>query len=387
MKIIVLGGYGSVGAGVVKNLVRMGAGDVVIAGRNSEKGKALADAVGLGGASFRRVELNDGGDLSVDLDGFDIVVNATYAEYNLKIMQAALRAGCHYVDLGGMFHTTKKQLELDREFSEAGLTAILCMGACPGMSNVCAAQGARRLDRVDEIRIRVGSRRGAGFQGFNMAPQTLIAEFTRNPYVYEEGDWKEMEPLSGRETYRLPDPVGEVEGFYCIHSEVLTLPMSFNTVKRVTYQVSFPPSVMNMMDVLLNLKLLAATPFEIQGIRVSPRQFLEEYLGSTVKPVTGYQQEHKALQVDVRGVRNGKDKGWRYETAVGSNRELDLLSSAFWTSVPHSIVVCMLGRGDIRKRGVLPPEKAVDPSLLLEELEKFGIKVSEMELPQAEGIR
>jgi saccharopine dehydrogenase-like NADP-dependent oxidoreductase len=181
--------------------------------------------------------------------------------------------------------------------------------------------------------------------------------------------------------------VGEVEGFYCIHSEVLTLPMSFNTVKRVTYQVSFPPSVMNMMDVLLNLKLLAATPFEIQGIRVSPRQFLEEYLGSTVKPVTGYQQEHKALQVDVRGGRNGKDNGRRYETAVGSNRELDLLSSAFWTSVPHSIVVCMLGRGDIRKRGVLSPEKAVDPSLLLEELEIFGLKVSEMERPQAEGIR
>jgi saccharopine dehydrogenase (NAD+, L-lysine-forming) len=165
-----------------------------------------------------------GGKNSSGLEGFDVAVNATYAHYNLKLMHRALESGCHYLDLGGMFHTTAEQLKLDSEFKAAGLTAILCMGACPGVSNILAAHGAGKLDRCDEIRIRVGSKRGVDFSGFNMSPQTLIAEFTRNPYVYENGDWRMLEPLSGRERFRLPEPIGEVEGFYCIHSEVLTLP-------------------------------------------------------------------------------------------------------------------------------------------------------------------
>ena len=381
VNVVVLGGYGSVGAGIVKNLARLGeVEELCVAGRSEEKGRTLAESFARDGMSFRRVDLDDACDLSAALRGFDIVVNATYAEYNLAVMQAALRGGCHYLDLGGMFHITRRQLELHRQFSEAGLTAVLCMGACPGMSNVFAARGAGKLDRVEEIHIRVGSRRGADFQGFNMAPRTLIAEFTRNPFVYENGDWNELEPLSGREKYRLPEPVGEVEGFYCIHSEVLTLPMSFDTVRRVTYQVSFPPAIMNMMDVLRSLKLLSSEGFPVKGVEVSPRDYLEAYLGATIKTASGYLQEHKALQVDVRGIRDGQAMTWRCETVVGSNRELDLLSSAYWTSVPHSIVVAMLSRGDILQRGVFPPERIVDSSLLFEELERRGIRVSESEV-------
>ena len=74
-----------------------------------------------------------------------------------------------------------------------------------------------------------------------------------------------LEPLSGRERFRLPEPIGEVESFYCIHSKVLTLPKSIAGVQRVAYQVSFPAAVMNMKDVLLDLRLLDAEPFSIDG--------------------------------------------------------------------------------------------------------------------------
>ncbi len=47
-------------------------------------------------------------------------------------MRAALQVGAHYLDLGGLFHVTGEQLELDAEFREAGLLAVLGMGSTPG---------------------------------------------------------------------------------------------------------------------------------------------------------------------------------------------------------------------------------------------------------------
>jgi saccharopine dehydrogenase-like NADP-dependent oxidoreductase len=35
----------------------------------------------------------------------------------------------------------------------------------------------------------------------------------------------------------------------------------------------------------------------------------------------------------------------------------------------------MIARGDIKKRGVLPPESVIDPALFFAELNKRGIKI------------
>lgn len=188
-----------------------------------------------------------------------------------------------------------------------------------------------------------------------------------------------LEPWSGRERFRLPEPIGEVEGFYCIHSKVLTLPKSIAGLQRVAYQVSFPAAVMNMMDVLLDLKLLDAEPFSIAGASVSPRAFLESYLGATIKTATGYREEFKALQVELRESKEGRQTSHLYELVAASNRELDLLSSAYWTSAPHTIAVTMLGEGRITKSGVFPPETAVDPTLFVEQLRSRGLDVRERE--------
>src|SRR5437870_10652976 len=91
------------------------------------------------------LDARDPGSLARALEGADVVVNAADYRLNLAVMRGALTAGAHYVDLGGLFHVTLKQLELDEEFREAGLTAILGMGSAPGKTNLLAAAGARRL--------------------------------------------------------------------------------------------------------------------------------------------------------------------------------------------------------------------------------------------------
>src|SRR4029434_5719743 len=114
-----------------------------------------------------------------------VVINCTRHQFNLNVMEAALRAGVHYLDLGGLFIWTRRQLRLHRPFEEAGLTAILGMGCAPGLTNVMAAAAASRLHRVDSIRIRVGgidfnARRNGKFE-FPYSAQTIVEELTLSP--------------------------------------------------------------------------------------------------------------------------------------------------------------------------------------------------------------
>ena len=55
------------------------------------------------------------------LEGCDVLVNSASYRINLEAMRACLSAGCHYLDLGGLYWLTGEQLELHGEFERAGL--------------------------------------------------------------------------------------------------------------------------------------------------------------------------------------------------------------------------------------------------------------------------
>ncbi|MGQ9644994.1 MAG: saccharopine dehydrogenase family protein [Thermodesulfobacteriota bacterium] len=376
VNVLVLGGYGNVGKAIVTKLIQhKDISQVGIAGRNRQKLKALVDSLNQSKCSLHVIDFaGEARRLTQLLTGFGIVINAMSHEYNLSIMKACLETGTNYLDLGGMFHITQKQLNLNERFSAAGLTAVLCMGACPGISNVLAAYGAKQFDQVEEFHIRVGSLRPEETRGFNMSIRTLLDEFTKNAVVFENGGHVEVPPLSGRDRFVLPAPVGEVEGFYALHSEVLTLPASFPGVKKVTYRVSFPPVQMRQMEVLLELGFGSTQTISIKGAEISPREFLTIML-ENARTQQPFIDEYKALQVETRGRTNGKPGSYSCHTVVGSNRALQMNASAIWTSIPASIAVTMIARQEINKKGVFPPERAVDPSRFIEELEKEGIQI------------
>ena len=113
----------------------------------------MADAHGGGKARAGGVDARSG--LAGALDGADVLVNSASYRVNLDAMRACLEAGCHYVDLGGLYWLTGEQLELSPQFEAAGLVGILGMGSSPGKTNVMAARAVRELastpERVDVI--------------------------------------------------------------------------------------------------------------------------------------------------------------------------------------------------------------------------------------------
>src|SRR5262245_50262789 len=84
---------------------------------------------------------------------------------NLEVMEAALAAGTHYADLGGLYHVTLKQWELHGRFRDAGLSAVMGIGSAPGITNVLARLGADRLDAGGAIDLADGQNDPAGGGG------------------------------------------------------------------------------------------------------------------------------------------------------------------------------------------------------------------------------
>ena len=139
VRIVVLGGAGIIGRAIGRDLASDRAvRELVVADLDLEGARKAAASFGRPGVTAVRIDVTDHAALVRLLEGAGAVVNAVQYTFNLAVMAACLDARVPYVDLGGLFHTTRRQLELDARFKSAGVLAVLGLGSCPGVANVQA---------------------------------------------------------------------------------------------------------------------------------------------------------------------------------------------------------------------------------------------------------
>ncbi|MFB7615865.1 saccharopine dehydrogenase family protein [Kitasatospora sp. NPDC056181] len=156
MRILALGGAGAMGAAAVRAAVALpGVREVVVADRDLAAAGRLAGELRLGGAalSAQQVDVTDAGQLDRAIGAADVVLNTVgpYYRFGPAVLAAAIRARTHYLDLCDDWEPTVRMLELDGEARRSGVTAVLGMGASPGVSNLLAALAAERLDTVHDL--------------------------------------------------------------------------------------------------------------------------------------------------------------------------------------------------------------------------------------------
>lgn len=202
-------------------------------------------------AGEEQVDASDAGAVTKVLQGCTVCVNCADYRLNASVMRGALAAGAHYVDLGGLYHVTKLQLGFDAEFRERGLGALLGMGSAPGKTNLLAAAAAARLgEEPTSFEIWAATRDPAAAEHPFPAPysvRTLLDELSMAPVVVEDGQVKEVEPLSGEATRELPEPVGPATGIYTLHSELATLPSAFPTLERASFRLCLSPGLLEKL--------------------------------------------------------------------------------------------------------------------------------------------
>src|SRR5215470_7290166 len=157
MHIIVLGGAGAMGRIAVRALTEYADIDqITIADYNEERAREVAASIQRSNIVVKQIDVNDEERLRALLRGTDVVLNAVEYVFNLPVLKACIQEKVHYADLGGLFHMTRKLMNMHAEAEAAGITAILGIGGTPGITNMLARAAVEMLDRVESIKVQIG---------------------------------------------------------------------------------------------------------------------------------------------------------------------------------------------------------------------------------------
>jgi lysine 6-dehydrogenase len=382
MRFVVLGA-GLMGRAALYDLAcSREASEIIVADFDQPRAQQAAREFGRSKARAAFCDVRQTADTVRLLSGSVAVLNCTQYYWNLDVMKAALAAGAHYLDLGGLFYTTRKQLKLNSEFRRAGRLAILGIGSAPGIANVMARFLAEQLQRVTAIKVYNGSREllptSSDPLAFSFSIATILDELTIPPMHYLGGKFRQQENFSDPESVSFPAPIGKLVVRHSIHSEVATLPLSFRRqgVREVFFKINYDPQLIETVRLLSSLGLLEQTPVAINGCQVAPRAFLEHLLKGRATGGTAPPRDAETVRVVVEGRSAGRKRRLTLDATTRYSTRPVFSAVARDTGFPISVAAQMLARGEISARGVHPPEMSIPARAFLQELDKRGIKIS-----------
>ena len=247
-KVLIIGAGGVGGvvahkAAMEKNVFE----DVMLASRTlSRVEKIAAEVQQMHGRKLRtaQVDADDVPQLTRLLKDYKpaVVINVALPYQDLHIMDACLEAGVDYLDTANYEPIDvakfeyKWQWAYQDRFQKAGRMALLGSGFDPGMTNVfCAYVQKHLLDEihyVDIVDCNAGNHGKAFATNFN--PEINIREITARGRFWENGEWKETDPLSVARIFDYPG-VGEKKSFLLYHEELESLVENIKGLKRIRF--------------------------------------------------------------------------------------------------------------------------------------------------------
>jgi saccharopine dehydrogenase (NAD+, L-lysine-forming) len=350
LRVGVLGAGGIIAPAIVRDLAESEEADELrLLDLDAQRAGVVAAAHG--GAKAQVAEVDARADLAGALEGLDVLVNSASYRVNLDAMRACLAAGCHYLDLGGLYWRTGEQLELSEQFEAAGLLALLGIGSSPGKTNVMAVRAVRELGgRAERIDVLAAGRDLDPPDGpsYPYAPRTLVDELTLSPIAVTDGEPVELAPLQDGGEYGFPEPIGPAPTIYTLHSEVRTFPESFGCT-ACSFRLALAPAVLQRVR-----GLIGASDEDIAAA------------GRDAVPASAQTVSAHVVQAHAGGESC---------TVTAVTRPMDawgLGGGIVSTAAPAAAAVRLLARGAVAARGALPPERCLDPDDLFAELELRG---------------
>lgn len=376
MKVLALGGSGDMGRMAVAILLESpNISHITVADKNYERAKYFVYLVGSDKLEAAQIDVTERDKLIDLISSNDLVMNTVgpYYKFASTIFHAVLMARKPYVDICDDWKPTLDLLKMDEKAKKAGITAVIGIGASPGITNLMAVIACSKLDKVDDLitawgygaEERIGSK-----PKYFIEPRKFYRKFKDTPTIanaatmhlfyetleeiptYRDGKLINIKPLSDAEPIKFP---GFQETYVCHigHPEPVTLPrvINANSVSNLMYMGKTITDIIRKYTYQISNKELTVSEATIrfgEDVRKISREgeFIKEYVGNP-----------PGLSVIASGFKDGK----HLKVAIGNNH-VPFGGMAGITSVPLAIAVDMVLSGEITEKGVLTPEEAItDP--------------------------
>ena len=393
MKIAILGGAGLMGAGVARDLLSDRAIIDIACLRICDNSPArmhkLQSELADPRVELFELDVTRADALARALDGVDLCINSvpTLAGFQMAIFEAALAARVPYVDLGGLGTYTVKQLAEHERFQQAGVTAVIGVGADPGMSNVICRAVADELDQIERINLYwaatlIGEENPVLCPPYSVS--TVLAEYAHPSTQFLGGKHVQCEPLAGHEFLDLPEPWGRCDFMYSPHSEQLTVPLAEGIkekgIQEFTWKLHLPSREHEAWVGLVKAGFNDfEDPLSVGGVTIKPVDFLSALIQRNMErnahriPAQDSHEIHLAIG---HGLKDGKRAVVRCEVIVKPDPMYQGYVDAC-TSMNASIAAQLI-LSQPRRPGVFAPESYFDIPSYFVELEKrhFAVRTS-----------
>ena len=325
-----------------------------------------------------KVDVQDAAALREVIRGHNAVLCALPYYYNLDVTRAALEAGVHSADLGGNTEIVFRQKKLDAEARARGVSAVADCGLAPGMINILAAEGIRRVGDAEAVKIFVG--------GLPQHPEPplhyqivyslegALDYYTTPSWVLRDGKPARVDALSELEQVAFPPPVGVLEAFHTAGG-ISTLPWTYEgRVRTMEYKTLRYPGHAAIMKAIRDLGLLELKPIKVKGKEIVPRDAFIAMVSPKLTKPEG--RDLVALRVEVRS-RGGQQLVWQLLDYFDEARGI----SAMMRTTGYSLAITGLMQvaGRIAVTGVHTPDEAVPFGEYVAELAKRGVEIREVQ--------
>ena len=376
MKVLALGGSGGMGrfsSFAISNYPNIT--KVTIADLNEDNAKEFSNFfddrfTGIG------LDVTDKEHLEKVMSGHDIVLNTTgpFFKFGLPILKSAIKCKCHYFDICDDWEPTEEMLKLNDEALKNEITAIIGLGASPGISNLLGLKAMNELDKTESIITGwdVSSAKPedeSSQKGTNAAMEHGLQQISGEIKVYKDKKYKLTKPL---EKIKIHYPGrGNHNVFIFGHPEAITFPHHFNDLKESVNACHGSNQsniyIIKILRWLVDKKLISFK----QG--ASLLEWLERKIGTP-----NIEKQIKGLP-SIYGLARGLKDNKKASVAVTLSEE-DLSNS--WgmgaiTGFPLAFGLKLLLESKINKKGVFAPEGgAINPDDFFSLLTDHPLSVS-----------
>ena len=350
---------------------------VTVADLKPDRTPALLQPLAGRRLALLKLDVQDGAALRAAMGGHDAVLNAAPYYFNLEVSKAAVDSGVHCADLGGNTEIVFQQRKLDAAARERGVSVIPDCGLAPGMVNILAAEGIRRVGEAESMKIYVGGLPQHPEPPLNYqivySLEGALDYYTTPSWVLRDGRPTRVDALSELEQVTFPPPVGVLEAFHT-GGGISILPWTYEgKVRTMEYKTLRYPGHVAVMRPIQELGLLDLTPVKVKGKDVVPRDLFIAAVSPKLTKSEG--RDLVALRVEVRG-RAGERAAWQLLDYYDEARGI----SAMVRTTGYSLAVTglMQVEGRIAARGVRTPDEAVPFADYVAELGKRGVEIREI---------
>jgi lysine 6-dehydrogenase len=391
MKLLVIGS-GMMGSAAAYDMARNPeVTSVTIADSDHKRAKEVAarlnKLLGSKKITFEKVDASSEKSAYKLMRGHAACLSAVPYFFNLGLAKAAIKAKCHFGDLGGNNVVVRKTLDLAKKAEKAGVALAPDCGLSPGMASILAGELMRRIGgKAEALKIYVGGLPVNPKPPFNyqlvFSVEGLINEYCEPAIVLRKGKIQKIEPLSEIEKFEIPG-LPALDAFHT-SGGTSTLPETFSGKvgecfeKTLRYQ-----GHIELIRGLYDLGLFSSEKRKVNGVELSPRAmttslFLEKFAGEdpdlTVMRIEAWEPEKRSML----GLRkSGEPRRVLSFTLVDRYDPKTKMTSMMRTTAwPAAVVVQMMASGEIGKRGGVLQERDVPAGAFLNAMAARGVEIN-----------